>query len=640
MTSIFLSYIREDADKARALAALLERAGHSVWWDRHIKGGAQYSAEIETALNAADKVIVLWSAKSVGSAWVRDEAAAGRDSGRLIPVTLDTTSPPLGFRQFQTVDLSAWKGRSPPANLQDLFDAVGGGEETAASPTPSPPAPTKAPTASPLSRIAPPALALLVLAAVGGWWWSSRAHADTPVVAIDSASDTVASKQAANDLAISLGDLQSAKSNSFDLVTGKQDADIILVVAASEDRTGARRDLSVLSGQDRSILWSTSFQQPAARADDLSQQLALTSDRALSCALDALSDDRDRITGSVLKQYIGGCLGLEGLYGNAQYNPELLALFENVVARAPHFKAAWAKLLSAESEIVIAPEPPPTLVAKLRRHIEQVEGLGMHMGEIEFAKASLLAPSDFLGRFALYDEGIRNDPDNPLLYRVRSERLTGVGRLADSLGDGGQALQLDPLSPAAQDNYLSALAYSGQVETAFAQLRKFERMWPNARNIQFARYRLDLRYGDPKEAIALYEEQKSGTARAAQVLFLKARIDPTPANIQRSIDAERAVYRQDPREIQGLIQALGQFGRKDEAIDELLHYTRPDMIGYNSETFFRPAMREIWRDPRSIAAAAHVGLLKYWVKSGKWPDFCADPTLPYDCKKEAAKYSV
>jgi len=31
-------------------------------------------------------------------------------------------------------------------------------------------------------------------------------------------------------------------------------------------------------------------------------------------------------------------------------------------------------------------------------------------------------------------------------------------------------------------------------------------------------------------------------------------------------------------------------------------------------------------------------LLAYWKKSGKWPDFCSDPDLPYDCRKEGAKY--
>src|SRR5688572_27759398 len=105
MASVFLSYDREDATRARSIAQALEKAGHSVWWDRHIKGGAQYAKEIEQALAAADAVVVLWSERSVESAWVRDEAAAGRDSGRLVPVRLDATSPPLGFRQYQTIDL-------------------------------------------------------------------------------------------------------------------------------------------------------------------------------------------------------------------------------------------------------------------------------------------------------------------------------------------------------------------------------------------------------------------------------------------------------------------------------------------------------------------------------------------------------
>src|SRR5437764_15363007 len=101
MASVFLSYDRDDADKARPLAHALEKAGHDVWCDLHVRGGAQFSKVIEEALKAADVVVVLWSKQSVESAWVRDEAGAGRDSGRLVPVTIDGTEPPLGFRQFQ-----------------------------------------------------------------------------------------------------------------------------------------------------------------------------------------------------------------------------------------------------------------------------------------------------------------------------------------------------------------------------------------------------------------------------------------------------------------------------------------------------------------------------------------------------------
>jgi len=108
MARVFLSYAREDIDSARKLAGVLADAGHTVWWDRHLHGGANFSSEIERELKDAEVVMVLWSPTSVASAWVQDEAAEGRDSGRLVPASLHSVKPPLGFRQFQCVDLSAW----------------------------------------------------------------------------------------------------------------------------------------------------------------------------------------------------------------------------------------------------------------------------------------------------------------------------------------------------------------------------------------------------------------------------------------------------------------------------------------------------------------------------------------------------
>ena len=98
------------------------------------------------------------------------------------------------------------------------------------------------------------------------------------------------------------------------------------------------------------------------------------------------------------------------------------------------------------------------------------------------------------------------------------------------------------------------------------------------------------------------------------------------------------VYEQAPDFIAQIVQTLAQFGRKDEVIDILTHYAGPPTGFLDVHVLFRPAFRDVWRDPRSMAGAAHVGLLHYWKISGKWPDFCFDPTLPYDCKKEAAKY--
>ena len=144
-----------------------------------------------------------------------------------------------------------------------------------------------------------------------------------------------------------------------------------------------------------------------------------------------------------------------------------------------------------------------------------------------------------------------------------------------------------------------------------------------------------------KQALELLRGPIEMTAlQGQQMAFLRARIDPTPANIERSIAEDRGLYEQQRPYFSQIVQTLAQFGRKDEVLDILIHYDGGYVGGLETGVLFRPAFRDVWRDPRSMAAAAHLGLLYYWKTSGNWPDFCSDPKLPYDCKKEAAKYRV
>jgi adenylate cyclase len=98
---VFLSYAREDAAAAKQLASGIDRAGHQVWWDHQIQGGSRFASEIDRELKNSDAVVVLWSKTAIDSPWVQDEAAEGRDAGRLVPVMMGAEKPPLGFRQFQ-----------------------------------------------------------------------------------------------------------------------------------------------------------------------------------------------------------------------------------------------------------------------------------------------------------------------------------------------------------------------------------------------------------------------------------------------------------------------------------------------------------------------------------------------------------
>ncbi len=125
MADIFLSYAREDRASLEALAGTLEAQGFSVWWDRNISGGAEFSQLIEAELTAAAVVMVAWSASSVTSHWVRDEAEFARTEQKLLPVSLDGTVPPLGFRQLHALDFSSWDGTAEDAVFQQLLSSLG-----------------------------------------------------------------------------------------------------------------------------------------------------------------------------------------------------------------------------------------------------------------------------------------------------------------------------------------------------------------------------------------------------------------------------------------------------------------------------------------------------------------------------------
>jgi TolB-like protein len=150
---IFLSYSRADLPHAGPVIALLEAGGFDVWWDGRLEGGENYLQTTEAALEGADCVVVLWSATSVASHWVRDEAQRGRERGCLVPLTIDGTMAPLGFRQFQLLDISGWNGATDSAEAARILVAVRAkidGEAGAAAGLPRP-EPVKPKAATPVA---------------------------------------------------------------------------------------------------------------------------------------------------------------------------------------------------------------------------------------------------------------------------------------------------------------------------------------------------------------------------------------------------------------------------------------------------------------------------------------------------------
>jgi tetratricopeptide (TPR) repeat protein len=215
------------------------------------------------------------------------------------------------------------------------------------------------------------------------------------------------------------------------------------------------------------------------------------------------------------------------------------------------------------------------------------------------------------------------------------------GRMNEAIDSAQRAVELDPLSTTERDAYISALAYGGHAQAAKRELEQAEQIWPGSTVIENMRARFDMRYGDAANALRIQKERGNQigiTDDPSFEAFLNARISPTAANKDKAVSFFLDAYHHNPDHIFGLLQTLGTFNRVDEAYDVV----KPDSIllylRLGSDLFWRPDMRPIRADPRFIGLANRLGLVRVWRQTNVWPDFCEDPQLPYDCRKEAAKY--
>jgi TIR domain/PDZ domain len=124
MADIFISYASKDRACAEMLAQALGARGWSIWWDREIPLGKSFDEVIEEALADCRCVVVLWSAVSIASEWVRNEASEAKRRGILIPVFIEAVEAPLAFRLLNGADLRDWRGDAEHGEFQRLVVRV------------------------------------------------------------------------------------------------------------------------------------------------------------------------------------------------------------------------------------------------------------------------------------------------------------------------------------------------------------------------------------------------------------------------------------------------------------------------------------------------------------------------------------
>lgn len=127
MADIFISYKREDQEQSGRVIPIvkaLEAEGFDVFYDVEIPPGATWEEVLQSKINAAKVVIVLWSEASIQSDWVKEEAEIAKNANKLIPVFLEQVSPPFGFSRIEGANLTGWTGDFSNPEWKNLLRAL------------------------------------------------------------------------------------------------------------------------------------------------------------------------------------------------------------------------------------------------------------------------------------------------------------------------------------------------------------------------------------------------------------------------------------------------------------------------------------------------------------------------------------
>ena len=656
MTAIFISYERSAAATAKRMAEELRAEGWEVWFDADLPPHRPYSEVIEEKLEAAGAVLVLWSKSAVASEWVRAEAGFARQRRKLVQVSLDGARPPIPFDQVQCAQLQGWRERSQRTEWRKVVAAMA---ELTSQAAPSVSEPRYTARSRRTWLAAATILAVVLLA--GATWLLRDRLIPTPQSEASRAAilpfRVQSQSPAAHNFADGLADqIQSALTDNQVQVVSRDDAQAI----AGSNRAGEIKRLRVRllfdgavqdDGKTTSVtvhledtahhltLWSSQFAGASDRPAELQAQIGGRIVAVLNCSARALAPKDGLADPQVLIQYLLACdLFARSAEDEAQMNEQMVGALRRVTAEAPQFPPAHAAL--AKFLAYRADDLPPDQAAASRREARQeaARALGSDRRNADaYVALFLLEPGwNWGARETLLRKGLAGDPDWPHANGFLALLLADMGRLDESVTYGRRAASANALGetwtlPAAV--YLLGAGHTADADAAVVQ---YERLRPGSRDGVYFELQIRLQEARWNEALAILNrpaDHFSTRHQDALRLYIFAGKSRTPEAIRKARAALFEFADSGGFGLSTAVAALSQLGLVDDAFTLSERYaldkpTRGDQMGFlfDSRT---AAMRH---DPRFLQIASRVGLLDYWRKSGKWPDFCGQPDLPYKCQ--------
>ncbi len=634
MARVFLSYSRQDLAIASKLAADLERLGHDMWWDRHLHGGARFASEIEAALERSDAVVVLWSRHSLQSAWVQDEASEGRDSGRLVPVTIDGCKPPLGFRQYHVLEYGSGAGDAGLAAIDAAILALESGDRKVAVVQPVP-----SKRRLPWRAIAAALLALAAAAAAIFAWQGERGGgpARLAIAEFEALSpDVPAAAPAAlgEEIFAALG----TDSRIIASRAGKGGASEGFVASGSLRTSGDLLRFTVHlseAGSGRQ-LWTASFDRPLAQSDVSPRQVGIAASMIIRCGLTGRALHNGKLADEALAAYLNYCAEYWAeTSGREMSATRGLDFARQSVALEPDFSRGWSAVGRMASWARGGASPSTSGAFDREAGEAARKALALDPRNSQgYEVLAALEPRNSVARERLYAKSVSVRPGDCGCEHIGYGSFLGaVGRLTEALEQYERARDMVPTSVSVNAYMAEGLFVLGRDDQAAKLVGPILETWPNNRQMNELLVRTAFWTGRTEPALRSLADPATYFTAVERGTYASALKAVGAGDSARNGAARRLVaLAEEPSTRRApLITALAALGADREAMA-----IASELFGSAGSTeqfvLFEPALAGTRRTPEFAALANRIGLVRYWRESGKPPEFCAAKDAPPLCR--------
>jgi adenylate cyclase len=622
------------------IAGALERSGLSVWSDGELHGGSEFAIEIEGELASALSIVVLWSSTSVASEWVRDEATQGRDTNRLVPVLVEPILPPIGFRQRQALDLSAWNNQvADPAFVKLLASVRRVIQWTQGNRNLSSKARSLATRSEPLLAVLP----------------FEDLSSDAAVRLL---ADGV-SEEILHTLPRARGFRVVSRSSAFQFRDARKSeaADLLNASHIVDGTVRKNRDSLRVTAQLSEVSTGATLWQ-ARYECDCSEILALQDSitTEIATALEYLLADRPvvgRVDPIAYEHYLRG-RQLSRLQ-TPEANLQAIHHLEAATRATPDHARGWAALAATRADRLS--------FVDVGRHAEIAEAVAVeatralaidrNVGEAYAAQATTQPDiGHWHEKQTLLDAGLCADPNDVLLLSRRALFLVSTGFIKTAVLDHGLAFRIDPLSPQAHLGQGTALWLAGRLREADVLFTRARATWPEHLWLWFYHYWVLLNSDRLDDAEHNLTANRPAAIDQAwinlQLMIVRAlgdaRGDAAAQWIEWTKTAQQEKLHRFALQIGPVLARLGQYDAAFAALDTVFQppwraqiwgpapfRVRPGAV---TAALFSPASRDLRTDPRFAALCCRLGLVDYWRNRQLWPDCVVDVAAHYDFQAE------